>query len=363
MTIFIYPLVCFALCAALVPLVRKAALARGWMALPKKDRWHKKPTALMGGIAIFWSTAVCLWPLADFSSLLSPVGFSAMGGARPSLAATALLGGLLLFCLGLLDDLVTLRPQTKLVGQIFAASLVTFLGFRLQWFQSLTLDTFFTIIWVVGITNAFNLLDNMDGLCAGVGAVTGLTLAALLFPVCPASAGAALVVSGALVAFLIYNFNPASIFMGDCGSLPAGFMLSVISLGCAQSAPQNPMATIAVPVMVMMVPIFDTTMVTVIRLLSGRKASTGGRDHTSHRLVLMGLSERQAVLFLYAISAVSGLSALFVSKSDTLTSPAAIIPVGVSFLLMGIYLAQLRCTRKRSFPFCGTTPTPRFWWS
>ena len=349
MTIFIYPLVCFALCAVLVPLVRKAALARGWMAQPKKDRWHKKPTALMGGIAIFGSAAICLWPLADFSTLVQRIGFSATQAAMPPLTATALLGGLLLFGLGLLDDLITLRPQTKLVGQIFAASLVTFLGFRLQWFESLTLDTFFTIVWVVGITNAFNLLDNMDGLCAGVGAVAGFALAALLYPSCPASATAALVVSGALAAFLIYNFNPASIFMGDCGSLPVGFMLSVISLGCAKTAPQNPMAAMAVPVLVMMVPIFDTTMVTVIRVLSGRKASTGGRDHTSHRLVLMGLSERQAVLFLYAISAFSGLSALFVSKSDTLTSPAAIIPVGVSFLLMGIYLAQLRVYPEKEF--------------
>ena len=150
------------------------------------------------------------------------------------------------------------------------------------------------------------------------------------------------------MAFLIYNFHPASIFMGDCGSLLIGFVLSMLGLYFPATA-GNLLSFYAVPVMVLLVPVFDTTMVTVVRLLSGRRASTGGRDHTSHRLVLIGFSERGAVLFLYGTGAVSGLAALFVSRTDSLTSPAVIIPLAVALLLMGIYLAQLRVYPEKEF--------------
>jgi UDP-GlcNAc:undecaprenyl-phosphate GlcNAc-1-phosphate transferase len=137
--------------------------------------------------------------------------------------------------------------------------------------------------------------------------------------------------------------------MGDCGSMLIGFTLALLTLNYADVDAANRLRAITVPIMILMVPIFDTTLVTLIRTLSGRKASVGGKDHTSHRLVLMGLSEKNAVLFLYGIAAVSGLSALFVDRSDTLTSPAAIIPLVLSFLLLGIYLAQLRIYPEKEF--------------
>jgi UDP-GlcNAc:undecaprenyl-phosphate GlcNAc-1-phosphate transferase len=318
------------------------------MAAPSQDRWHKKPTALMGGIAIFVSILGPLIWLSDFGF----VGLLVSGietAALPSLSAVLLLGASLLFLLGLLDDFRNIKPQTKLIGQIMAAAIVTGLGYRLHWFESLTLDTMATLFWIVGITNAFNLIDNMDGLCTGIGLVAAASLAALFYGPAPEAFQVSLVFAGALAGFLVYNFNPAKIFMGDCGSLVIGFGIAVLSLFFSTVGPPPPMAAIAVPLLLLLVPILDTSLVTIIRLLSGRKASTGGRDHTSHRLVLMGFSERKAVLFLYGIGILSGLAAVFVSRSDSLTSPAVIFPMAVAIVLMAVYLSQLRVYPEKEF--------------
>ncbi|MCP4693384.1 MAG: glycosyl transferase, partial [Desulfobacterales bacterium] len=297
--------------------------------------------------------------VADFSSILAFTADAPGQGRPPSLAAVVWLGSTFLFLLGLVDDFIHIRPYTKLVGQIIAASMVVFLGFRLHWFSSMTLDATFTFIWIIGLTNAFNLLDNMDGLCAGVGLVAALFLGRLFFGGAPEAMMISLILAGALAAFLIYNYNPASIFMGDSGSLTIGFTLAVVALYFAEVRAANPISAVAIPVMVLLVPIMDTSLVTLIRLLSGRKASMGGRDHTSHRLVLMGFSERTAVLFLYGIGAVSGVAALFVSVNDTLTSPAVIIPLTLSALLMGIYLSQIRVYPEKEFSrLRGRTFTP-----
>jgi UDP-GlcNAc:undecaprenyl-phosphate GlcNAc-1-phosphate transferase len=339
----------FGISLLFTPVVRKAAKRKGWVAQPVTDRWHKNPTPLFGGIAIYLGLAAPLFFYADFETLIPHLAGASSPAPLPSFTAAVFTGMTLLFMLGLLDDFIRIKPHTKLVGQILVASFITFLGFRLHWFEALTLDTLVTIVWIVGITNAFNLLDNMDGLCAGIGALAAIYLAFLFADRSPEAARVALALTGALGAFLIYNFKPASIFMGDCGSLLIGFTASMLCLHYPQELPANPLSGYAVPVFVLMVPIFDTTMVTLIRLLSGRKASIGGKDHTSHRLVLLGLSERDAVLFLYGIGAVSGLSALFISRNDTLTSPVVIIPVAVSILLMGYYLSQLRIYPEKEF--------------
>lgn len=348
-----------ALAALLTPAVRWLALKNGWVAQPSSDRWHQRPTALMGGIAIFGAMAVGLVWVADFGMLWGPIFQTAAGGELPSAAAVIALGAAFLFGLGLLDDFRSLKPHNKLVGQIFVAAWVVFAGFRLNWFTSMTADTMVTLLWVVGITNAFNLIDNMDGLCAGVGLVACAALAVLFQPLAQEPFLVALVLAGAMGGFLIYNFNPAKIFMGDCGSLVIGFSVSVLVLCYATVPSTTPLARIAVPVLMLLVPILDTTLVTVIRLLSGRKASTGGRDHTSHRLVLMGFSEKSAVLFLYGTGAIAGLAAVFVSRSDTVTSPAVILPVLLAFVLMGIYLSQLRVYPEKEFSVLrGRTFTP-----
>ena len=156
--------------------MRKLAIERGWVANPTEDRWHSKPTALMGGIAIYMGMAIPLFFIADFGS----IGLYFCNGQttfeRPSVAAVIWLCASFLFAVGLLDDFVNIKPQSKLIAQILVAAFVTFLGFRLHWFTSLTLDTMVTIFWIVGICNALNLIDNMDGLCTGVAIVALVSL-------------------------------------------------------------------------------------------------------------------------------------------------------------------------------------------
>jgi UDP-GlcNAc:undecaprenyl-phosphate/decaprenyl-phosphate GlcNAc-1-phosphate transferase len=339
----------FTLCLVLTPIVRWVAIANQWEAKPSNDRWHTQTTALMGGIAIFSAVMIPLMGIADFSSVWQLIFGTNGNTALPSLGATMAIGATFLFFVGLMDDFRNIKPQTKLVGQILAASLVTFLGFRLHWFNSLTLDTIATLFWVVGVTNAFNLIDNMDGLCAGVGMVASAALAVLFYGTAPEAFLPALILVGALAGFLVYNFKPAKIFMGDCGSLVIGFSISLLALYFSETGPSTYLATIAVPILILLVPILDTSLVTVIRLLSGRKASTGGRDHTSHRLVVIGFSERSAVLFLYSVGAVAGSAGVFVSQSDSITSPAVILPVILAIVLMGVYLSQLRIYPEKEF--------------
>ena len=347
---YYYLVISFSLCLVLTPAVRWIAIKNKWMASPSSDRWHSKPTALMGGIAIYIGLSLPLIWAGDFTSLLPLILRQTDTTILPSICTILWIGSTFLFLLGLVDDFVTIKPQTKLVAQILVASFVTFLGFRLHWFTSLTLDTMVTIVWVVGLTNAFNLIDNMDGLCTGIGLIAAVCLT-FLFQVTPfaESQVASFALAGALSAFLIYNFKPASIFMGDSGSLVIGFSLALLTLQHAESQPANTIARFAVPLLVMLVPIFDTVLVSLIRILSGRKASMGGKDHTSHRLVLMGLNERNAVLFLYGVASLSAISAVFVSQSDQLTSPLVITPIFISLLLMGVYLSQLRVYPEKEF--------------
>ena len=346
---YLLPTASFLICLVMTPVVRRIAIRRGWVAQPNQDRWHQKTTALMGGIAIYCGVSIPLLFIADFTSVISHIVRTPGSIPIADPVAALWIGVTLMFVLGLLDDFINIKPHTKLLGQIMVASMVAFLGFRLNWFVSLTGDTMVTIFWIVGVTNAMHLLDNMDGLCAGVGLIAALMLALIFGDGVPQMMTAALILAAALAAFLFYNSNPATIFMGDSGSLMIGFSLALLSLAYAELHAVTRVAAFTVPILILLVPIFDTTLVTLIRTLSGRKASIGGRDHASHRLVLMGFSERGAVLFLSGIAVISGFSAFFVSRTDNLTSPAVIIPTGVAILLMGIYLAQLRVYPEKEF--------------
>jgi UDP-GlcNAc:undecaprenyl-phosphate/decaprenyl-phosphate GlcNAc-1-phosphate transferase len=271
---------------ALVPVSRLIAIRYGFVAHPRDDRWHHRPIALSGGVAI----------------VVAVLAGAAVFGLIPSLLV--LTGtGLLAFFVGIADDLLSIKPATKAIAAIGLASILIFFGFRLQWSSSLTLDIMLTMFWIVGITNAFNLLDNMDGLCAGVALIVGsfilAQLGSLAVPT-PESQYLALLL-GAVSGFLVYNFHPASVFMGDTGSLFIGLMLAALALRVQPEAHSQSgvLSIVLAPVLVLLIPILDTTLVTVSRLLSGRSASQGGRDHSSHRLVAIGLSERAAVAVLY----------------------------------------------------------------
>ena len=339
----IYACISFIICLLLTPLMIKISHYRNWLAYPSRNRWHSKPTALFGGIAIFFAISLPMIWLTNFSELFQFIDSQRFSPqALPPLTGILFLGICFVFGLGLVDDFFQLKPHTKLLGQFLAALFVTYAGYRLNWSSSLTLDTILTIIWIVGMTNAFNLLDNMDGLCAGAGLAAALSLAFLYMGHSPDIAYLSYIIAGALAGFLVFNFNPASIFMGDCGSLTIGFSLSVLAL---YYSPQNTNIFIdayAIPILIFIVPLIDTSLVIVVRILSGRKAYIGGKDHTSHRLVLSGFSERGAVLILYGIGFMSGLAALFVETHDRFTSPVVIIPMLIIVVLLAGYLAQVR---------------------
>ncbi len=322
-------LLAFGLSLLLVPLCRLAARRYGFVAKPRADRWHGRPTALMGGVAI--ATTV----LALHVAVIGVTPLSVL-----LLAATAM------FAIGFVDDVVSLRPATKLVFEIGVASFLVFFDYRLGWSSSLTLDTLLTLFWIVGLTNAFNLLDNMDGLCAGLSVVagTGVLTALALHGVNPAEQLHLALLIGAAAGFLVYNVNPASIFMGDSGSLFLGLNLSVLTLASPGQthAATSMLSIMAGPALILMVPILDTTLVTVSRILSGRSAAQGGRDHSSHRLVAIGLSERGAVLALWLLAGLGGLLGVSLQHDrGDLPSVAAAVFV-IASIIFAVYLSHVR---------------------
>ena len=300
----------FALALVLTPLVRALARRLGVVAKPKTDRWHKRPTAMLGGVAIWLSVVISYLAFVP----RTPIGW------RIILAST------FLFLVGLVDDLVHTKPYQKLIGQIMGSAFIIYYGLTLPWTGSSSFNMALTIFWLIGITNAVNLLDNMDGLAAGIAMIASVFLALSFANTNQLTEVIMLMTfAAALLGFLVYNSSPASIFMGDCGSMFVGFFLASAALvNVSGGRSRSFLPVLAVPILVLFVPIFDTTLVTVLRKLSGRAASQGGRDHTSHRLVALGVSERQAVWMLYGFAALSGLLAVLVQRVKLDVSLAAI---------------------------------------
>lgn len=315
-------------CAAVVlvtPLVKRLAVRVGLVAHPKADRWNTHTVPLLGGVSLLAGVAAaCLWAAWADNAF-----------------TTALLVGSGMLVLGLVDDVVKLKPSTKLIGQIVVACLIALIGVTPAWTPWGAANALLGILWIVGITNAINLLDNMDGLCAGVAAIASFGCWMDLLSLSPAAASYAGALFGASVGFLLYNFRPASIFMGDAGSMFLGGSLAMLSLSGGGRSGSGLVSALAVPVFLLLIPIFDTAFVTVSRLLSTRSASQGGRDHTSHRLVAMGFSEPQAVLILWLLAAAGASIAVF---SRSIGSFGTVLVGPLLFLaltLLGIQLARV----------------------
>lgn len=324
----------FLLALVLTPLARAAARRAGMVAQPKADRWHRAPTALLGGTAVYFATMPVAAPLAIQASHYG-----------------VLLGATAMFLVGILDDFVHLKPATKLIAQIAAASLLLLLSEPAVFTGSRTADALLSILWIVGLTNAFNLLDNMDGLCAGIGMIAALAFAVTLLPT--AAIGTAVLpvaLAGALLGFLVYNFNPASIFLGDGGSLFIGFVLAGLTV-TAQDPGQskNLLTLLAVPVLILSIPILDTSLVTVARKLSGRSASQGGTDHMSHRLVALGFSERRAVLLLWSLATVAGTAAALVTTFGVEDASLLAALVVLGLVLLAVALARVRVYKEGDY--------------
>ena len=326
------------LALALTPLVRTVARRYGMVAKPKTDRWHKQPTAMLGGVAI-WLAMVVSYLV--FIRPNTPQGFGHFPGSFLDVVMGA---STFLFLVGLADDFLHTKPYQKLIGQVMGSAFVIYYGLTLPWTSYSALNVALTIFWLIGITNAVNLLDNMDGLASGIAIIasgflalsflaTGQLLEALML----------LTFAGALLGFLVYNSSPASVFMGDCGSMFIGFFLASAALvNVSGGRSRSLLPVLAVPILVLFIPIFDTTFVTILRKLSGRAASQGGRDHTSHRLVALGMSERHAVWMLYGLAALSGVLALLVQEVKLDVSLAAIAGFTILLTLLGVYLAGVK---------------------
>jgi len=316
----------------LTPIVRKISLSLNYVAKPSNERWHKKPTALFGGVAIYLAFMVGTIFYYDKFPAYYLRSFYGL-----------FLGGSLLFFLGLADDIIHFKPSTKLIGQIIAASCAFHFGVNFEMIPSMFINFFFTILWLVGIANAFNLLDNMDGLSCGIASIVALVLFGYsLLNNIPILGMVSICLAGGSLGFLKYNFHPARIFMGDSGSMFLGFMIAGLAVIGSVGHISNLVITLAVPLLILGVPIFDTTFVTIHRRLNRRPISQGGKDHTSHHLVVLGLSEKKAVLVLYVISLIFGAIALFCSVSNSMLPPALAVIAVVILAIFGIFLATSR---------------------
>jgi UDP-GlcNAc:undecaprenyl-phosphate GlcNAc-1-phosphate transferase len=326
------------LALALTPSVRALGRRYGMVAKPKTDRWHKQPTAMLGGVAI-WLAVVL-----SYLVFIRPTTTQDWGHFPGSFLDVVMGASSFLFLVGLADDFLHTKPYQKLIGQVMGSAFIIYYGLALPWTNYSALNVALTIFWLIGITNAINLLDNMDGLASGIAIIASGFLALSFLATGQLTEALMLATfAGALLGFLVYNSSPASIFMGDCGSMFIGFFLASAALvNVSGGRSRSLLPVLAVPILVLFIPIFDTTFVTIIRKLSGRAASQGGRDHTSHRLVALGMSERHAVWMLYGLAALSGVLALLVQEVKLDVSLAAIAGFTILLTLLGVYLAGVK---------------------
>ena len=314
--------------AALVlgALLRSPA-ARRLVSAPREDRWHTATTPHLGGIGIFAGFAVgCLAALA----------LGAVHGSHKEFLGI-FAGCAILFAFGLADDAFHLPPVAKLTGQLGAAAVVLLTGLKVEIVTNDLLAVAIALFWLIGMTNAFNLLDNMDGLAATLAAIAAAFFAIDAVTIHPSRTVLVLSLSllGACAAFLPFNIWPgrtALLFMGDSGAQVLGFALAAFGLASSWKVAGTTIATLILPLLILAVPILDTTLVTVVRLLEGRPIYQGGRDHTSHRLVYHGLSERRAVFLLAVISAALGATSLTYEVLGN--APITLVGVLVTFALL-----------------------------
>jgi UDP-GlcNAc:undecaprenyl-phosphate GlcNAc-1-phosphate transferase len=345
--------------ALLTPMVRAVAMRGGQVAGATEDRWHTRPTPNVGGLAIVggFALAVALEVgLFQFRSVVVEVAPQAVVPVTPPVGLVA--ASLLAFALGLWDDLRPLRPSHKLIGQLTAASLLIMTGIGVWLTGFYVLDVLISLFWFVGITNALNLLDNMDGLAGGIGAIAAVFLGIDFLLSGQFELGIlAFAFAAALGGFLTHNYPPARIFMGDSGSLFIGMFLAGLALSPAPGLSRSLAVVVAVPLIVLAIPILDTSYVTMTRLLEGRAVSQGGRDHTSHSLVDLGVSEERALWILWGLAALGGGIGLLVrTASRSFAYVLVLLLVGV-LVALGSYLLTSRLDKLETDRSEGTKAT------
>lgn len=298
---------------AVTPIAGRLALHYGFVDRPARHKFHDRTTPLLGGLALYLGTV----------PLLAAFGTDAAGAARWAFAAAVTL----LFAVGMWDDWRRLGVGPKLAAQMLSAVILVASGVRAELPGPAWMATLLSLLWIVGITNAVNLLDSMDGAAAGVAAVASAGF--LWLGGGPLSAVVAAALAGALLGFLPYNLPPARIFMGDAGSLLVGFSLAVLGLEAERAGADASVAWM-VPVLLLAVPIFDTTLVSWSRLRRGKNPLTHpGKDHFAHRLVRRGLGLRGVLTRLYVLAVLSAVLAFVTSRSGPAAAWAVAAAAGI----------------------------------
>ncbi|MDO5311768.1 MAG: MraY family glycosyltransferase [Clostridia bacterium] len=304
--------VAFLIAFAATPAVMSLAHKINAIDVPRdKRRVHKKPTPLIGGLAIFYGFIISVLCFAELDRETAGI----------------LIGSVIIVTVGMIDDAIDMKAIVKLLCQIIAAVIVVYSGVRIEqfanpfarWFggppyiyMNYWVSVAVTVIWIVGICNAVNLIDGLDGLAVGVSSIAAICM--LILTLLSQNVNVAIItaaVAGACFGFLPYNFNPAKIFMGDTGALFLGYILACISIQGFLKL--SAIISFAVPIIVLGLPIFDTLFAIVRRVLTGRSPMSPDRGHLHHRLLDMGFSQKQTVAILYTITAVLCLTAVVVS--------------------------------------------------
>lgn len=335
----------FIVAFSVTPVVKKIAFGMGAVDIPKDERrMHDRPIALFGGAAIVTGFLVSI-----FYNVASPSSIFAPGQPLWNRELWGLLAGIaIIVAMGVIDDIKHIRARIKLMFQLLAAFAAVFISgatidvitnpFSRNGFSVLPpyISYPITILWIVGITNAINLIDGLDGLAAGVSSISSLSLffvsiLSVGLPPDPYTSIVTASLAGAALGFLPFNFNPAKIFMGETGSAFLGFTLGVISIqGTLKS---YTVISIAIPLLVLGLPLFDTAFAILRRVLSGKPVMSADRGHLHHRLIDMGLSQKQSVLVMYIASAALGLCAIVLANKGVLS--AIILLISVSVFVIG----------------------------
>jgi UDP-GlcNAc:undecaprenyl-phosphate GlcNAc-1-phosphate transferase len=340
---------------ALVPLAKRLGFRLGLVDEPKANKIHTETKARSGGLAIYASFVLVvvgdlvLVLLLKRSGIFPPkisVFLSNIPSVLPKLGGI-IIGGTLMFICGIVDDRHTLAPVQKLAFQVVGAVILVIAGVRIVFFLPGAVGIGLSVLWVVLLTNSFNFLDNMDGLCAGVAAIILLVLAFIayqsgeLFMVT-----IVLVLAGAVLGFLYYNYPPSKLFMGDSGSLFIGFMIAGLTMLATYYRREVPTRLpVITPLIVLGVPIFDTISVVLIRLKNRKPIMKGDTNHFSHRLVSIGMTPKEAVIFIYLVTLCVCLNAVPLRYLSAF--PSAVIAIQTVLLFVLIFLLE-RIGRRRN---------------
>jgi UDP-GlcNAc:undecaprenyl-phosphate GlcNAc-1-phosphate transferase len=311
---------------------------------PAKKKTHAHPTPLLGGIAIYFA-------------FIASLSFT-IHADKPLIGA--LIGGTVLIVIGIIDDKYGMLPNIKILGQLVAALIAVKMGVKVVFIKTLAakmglgavfienpaIAVLFTVVWLIGMTNAFNLLDNLNGLSAGIAGISAFFFGIIAcihkdIPVAIVS----FALMGSCFGFLRHNFPKARIFMGDAGSLFLGFILASIAVWGSWKT-SSITTSLAIPILILGYPIFDTILVTVKRIIEKRPIYKGGKDHSSHRLAILGFKKKRAVLVLYAVSFALGLAALAMTLAGRYWDFAIMSISLIAMIIFGIRLGKVRIKYK-----------------